>query len=103
MVLIVVGNLVQINVYLIIPSVILLTLAWIFLMYCRRVILGCKQLFLQKKNQIFHFYAETINGLTQISIFNRRKSQFIKFASIINDSIKSSIGFDVVSRGFSYY
>lgn len=73
-------NLTEINYYFIIPATILLFLAFIFFLYARKVMLGCKQLLLQKKSPIFHFYSESINGLTQIGVFNRRKSQIKKFS-----------------------
>jgi ATP-binding cassette, subfamily C (CFTR/MRP), member 4 len=77
-------NLCQINVYFIIPTVVLLVIAIAFFAYARPVIIGTKQLDLHKKSPIFHFYSETISGLTQIKVYNQRNSNIIKFAKIIN-------------------
>ena len=46
-----------------------------FFNYARDVIQKCKQLDLQKKTPIFHFFNETISGLTQIRVFNYRKQK----------------------------
>lgn len=65
----------HINPYLIFPSVIVFTAIIAFFVYARPVLISCKQLNFQKKSEIFHCYAETINGLTQIRIYNQQKEK----------------------------
>ena len=96
-------NLCQINLYFIIPAVLLLVVAILFFVYARPAIIGTKQLDLHKKSPIFHFYSESITGLTQIRVYGQRKANIKKFAKIINESITSTMGFDMVSRGFGFY
>jgi ATP-binding cassette subfamily C (CFTR/MRP) protein 4 len=58
---------------------------------------------LKNKSPIFNFYNETITGLIQIKILNRRKNLMFQFSKIVNDSIRASTSFDLVSRGFGFY
>ena len=65
--------------------------------------IACKQIDLKNKSPIFNFYSETITGLIQIKILNRRSNLMSQFSSIVNDSIRASTSFDLVSRGFGFY
>ena len=73
MILVAIVNLCQINVYFLIAAVAVFVVAVLFFIYGRPAIMGCKQLDLQKKSPIFHFYSETINGLTQIRVYGQRQ------------------------------
>jgi ABC-type multidrug transport system fused ATPase/permease subunit len=55
------------------PAVVILACGIIFLFYARPAFAQCRQLDLANKNPIFHAYSETIGGLTQIKIYNRRR------------------------------
>ena len=65
-------NITQINLTFLIPaSLISIVIAWFFF-YSKPAYVACKQLFLQTKNLMIHYFGETINGLTQIRIYNQR-------------------------------
>ena len=68
-------NICIINYFFIIAAVIIMAIAVWFFTYSRQVIQKCKQLDLQNKTPIFHFFGETISGLTQIKVFNYRKQK----------------------------
>lgn len=102
-ILVAIANMAQINLWFLIPAVVIFILAVAFFSYARPVISGCKQLDLQNKNPIFHFYSETITGLIQIRIYDQRLPKLQQFSHIINRASRASIGFDMVSRGFGFY
>jgi ATP-binding cassette, subfamily C (CFTR/MRP), member 4 len=77
-------NICQIYPYFIPPVIVIFSLGIIFFLYARSAIIQCKQLDLKNKNPIFQTYSETITGLIQINIYNRRRSMIKKFANIIN-------------------
>jgi len=56
-ILVALANICQINLFFLIPTVIVLFVAISFFKYARPAIMGCKQLDLQKKSPIFHFYS----------------------------------------------
>ena len=96
-------NISQIDLYILIPAAIVLFFAVTFFVYSREAVIGTKQLDLQNKGPIFHFFSETVNGLTQIQVYNRRKVLLQDFTQLVNNSTKSAMGFDIVSRGFGFY
>ena len=65
-------NMVYENPYFSIPVGILIVIILAFYLYSRTAFVSCKQLDLSQKGPIFHFFKETIYGLTQIRLFNRR-------------------------------
>ena len=73
MILVTIVNLCQINPFLIIAIAIILIIAIWFFFYSRPVIHACKQLDLQKKTPVFHFFGETISGVVQLRIYDQRK------------------------------
>ena len=79
-IIIAVVNMVQINIYFLIAASIILAIAIYFFNYARDVLQKCKQLDLQDKTPIFHFFSETISGLTQIRVFNYRKQKLQTFS-----------------------
>ena len=103
LVLIAVANLAQIDIRLLIPSVIIFSVGILFFIYSRPAILTCKELDLQNKNPLFHFFSETLSGLTQIRVYDQRKNRLQQFSSLVNKSARTAISFDVVSRGFAFY
>ena len=68
-------NIVIINWIFVFAAAIIMGIAVWFFTYSRQVIQKCKQLDLQNKTPIFHFFGETISGLTQIKVFNYRKQK----------------------------
>lgn len=67
------ANLCQINPMFIFPSILFILASICFYSYARPAIIGCRRLDLQKKNPIFNFFSETISGLTQIRVYNRKE------------------------------
>jgi ATP-binding cassette, subfamily C (CFTR/MRP), member 4 len=102
-ILVAIVNICQINVFFLIPAFCLSLVAIVFFNYARPVIMGCKQLDLQQRSPIFHNYSETINGLTQVKVYNQRQPRIQTFSAVINRSTKAAIAFDMVSRGFGFY
>lgn len=66
-------NICQINPYFAIPAAAFIIVSVIFYSYSRAGIIGCRQLDLQNKNPIFHFFSEAIAGLTQVRILHRKQ------------------------------
>lgn len=89
--------------YFAIPAGILMIIIVAFLIYSRTAFVACKQLDLNNKGPIFHFFNETLYGLTQIRIYGRREAKIKELSHIMNRSIKAGIAFDMVSRGFGFY
>ena len=96
-------NISQIDLYILIPGGVIMFFAVAFFLYSRTAVIATKQLDLQNKAPIFHFFSETINGLTQIKVYDRRAVLLQEFTEIINNSTKSGMCFDIVSRGFGFY
>ena len=70
-----IANIIQINWEFVVPSAIISVIIIVFFVYAKPAYSACKQLFLQTKNMMIHFFGETINGLTQIRIYNQRISK----------------------------
>lgn len=101
--LVMLGNIVSINIYFIIPGVINIGLLVILFCVCNKSIINAKQLDLEMKDPVFSTVNETISGLVQIKVFQRRKTLLKEFAKIVNNSFRSSINFLVCSRAFGVY
>ena len=101
--LVMLGNIVAINFFFIIPGLINVALLVFLFLVCNKSIINAKQLDLKMKGPVFSTVNETISGLVQIRLFHRRKSLLQEFASKVNDSFKSSINFLVCSRAFGVY
>jgi ATP-binding cassette, subfamily C (CFTR/MRP), member 4 len=61
--------------YFAIPAGVLLVIIVAFLIYSRTAFVASKQLDLGNKGPIFHFFNETLYGLTQIRIYKRREAK----------------------------
>ena len=96
-------NIIQIDIFLIIPTVIIVGLVIWLSKYSRPACIACRQLFLSEKNLILHHFVETINGLTQIRIFNQKTIRMQSFSLMLDKIIKSWLGFEMVMRGFYLY
>ena len=68
-----IGNMIHIDPWFAVPCGVLAVIIFVFFVYSRPAFIACKQLDLQIKAPVFHFYSETIHGLTQIKFYNRRK------------------------------
>jgi ATP-binding cassette subfamily C (CFTR/MRP) protein 4 len=81
---------------------IILTLVILIFIYSRPVVIKTKELDLQTKSPLFHYFGETINGLLQIRVYNQRMSRIQEISEIINKSTKGSISADLTTRGFAF-
>ena len=52
-----IGNMIHINVWFVIPTIILAIIIILFFLYARPAFIACKQMDLQMKAPIFHFYS----------------------------------------------
>lgn len=50
-----------------------------------------------------NFLQETVTGTTQIKLHELQQNRLQEFSTIINDSSKATIAYDITSRGFGYY
>jgi len=96
-------NMIHIDWWFSIPAAILAVIIISYFIYARPSFITCKQLDLQSRGPIFHFYNETVHGITQIRLYAKRLLKFEQFAEMLNRSIRSSLAFDLVSRGFGFY
>jgi hypothetical protein len=67
------ANIFQINLFFIPPGVINILFAIIYYIYCKKAIIGSKQLDLRTRSPVFNNFNEMISGLIQIRIFGKRK------------------------------
>ena len=75
-----IGNMIHVDPWFAIPCGILAIIIFAFFLYSRPIFIACKQLDLQIKAPVFHFYSETIHGLTQIKFYNRRLPRITEFS-----------------------
>ena len=103
LVVITIVNLTQIDLFFFIPFGIFLVAGVMFFVYIRPVILKCKELDLQNKNPLFHFFSENFSGLTQIRIYKQGMNRLQHFSVIVNHSLKAAISYGSVARGYGLY
>ena len=77
-------NISFINLKFLAPSLVIMGVAFWFFNYSRPAYIKCKQLFLQSKNIMIHFFNETINGLAQIRIYKQNINKMQEFSDIYN-------------------
>lgn len=70
--LILIGNAISINYYFIIPGFLNIVFVVVFYLYCKNAIILVRHLDLKLQTPIFNIMGETMNGLTQIKVYNRR-------------------------------
>lgn len=75
-----IANLLEINLWLIIPIFIAFLVALLFFKYSRSVIIKYKQMDLQNKNPVSQFYIESLNGLIQIKICKQKIQKIQRFS-----------------------
>lgn len=88
---------------MIILIIIVFSFVILFFVYSKPVIIKTKELDLQTKNPLFHFFGETITGLIQIRVYNQRMPRIQQFSDIITQSTKASMSADLTTRGFTFY
>lgn len=67
------------------------------------MIVNCKQLDLRSKSPVFNMVGEMVTGLVQIRIFNRRFALLKDFANKVNDSLRATLSFWILSRAFGVF
>ena len=72
-------------------------------MYCKGIIVNCKQLDLNTKSPVFNMVGEMVTGLIQIKIFKRRMVLLKNFAYKVNESLKANLSFWILSRAFGAF
>ena len=65
-------NITLIDVRLLPVALVIFGITICFFNYSKPVYVKCKELFLQSKNLMIHFFKETINGLTQIKVYRQQ-------------------------------
>ena len=65
-------NISLIDIRLLPAALVIIGITICFFSYSRPAYIKCKELFLQSRNQMIHFFRENINGLTQIKIFHQK-------------------------------
>ena len=65
-------NITLIDVRLLPAALVIFGITICFFNYSKPTYVKCKELFLQSKNLMIHFFRETINGLTQIKVFRQK-------------------------------
>jgi len=94
------ANVCLIDSILIPPALIASVLIIVIYVYSRPVIISCKELDLQSKSPIIHFFNETLKGLTQIRIYQRRRINIQEMQQKLNASSRASLNFHLTARGF---
>ena len=57
---------------------------------------------MKNKSPVFNLYSETITGLIQIKILNKRRKMMEDLSKIVNNCVKASVSFDMTTRGFAF-
>ncbi len=68
-------NICQINGLMTIPAIIISIISILFFLYARPAIIKTKELSIQAKSPIFHFYNESIGGLIPIRLYGQRMNR----------------------------
>lgn len=92
-----------IDLFFMIPGLINLLGLGLLLLFCNQIIIHTRKLDLRMKDPVFSTVDEVISGLTQIRIFNRRKSMLQEFTKIVNDSYRATMNFWYTTRVFGVY
>lgn len=96
-------NVFTIELYFIPAGIANLVFLVVFFLYSKRPIVECRQLYLKLRTPVFNYFGEMLSTLTQISTFGIRKKKLDQFARAADESTKTNISFNVVSRGFGVY
>ena len=77
------------NPKLLFPTIGVYSFLFWFFYYSRPAIIAAKQLDLQSRAPIFHFFNESFNGITQIRIYKQQNNFTKGLSQILNKSVKS--------------
>ena len=95
------GNVMEMNHYFILPGVIGILIAILAFIYVKPLIVESQKLSLKKLSPLFHLISETMNGITQISILKRRFEFLKSFAQKVDIVTRSKMTFEFHGRTFS--
>ena len=95
------GNIMEMNHYFILPGVIGILIAIISFIYIKPLIVESQKLSLKKLTPLFHLISETMNGITQILILKRRFEFLKSFAHKVDIATRSKLTFELHGRTFS--
>ena len=100
---VIMANVIQINNYFLIPTLICLVLFIAFYRWSNRVMMESKTLDMKTKSPVIGFAVECLNGALQIKCFNQ-KNKFLKaFCRRLNDLSKANILHWITIRAFTTF
>ena len=100
---VIMANIIQINNYFLIPTLICLVLFIAFYMWSNRILMESKSLDMKTKSPVLGFAVECLNGVLQIKCFNQ-KSRFLKaFCKSLNDLSKANIFHWITVNAFTTF
>ena len=94
-------NIFSIDLFFLIPGLANLLFVVLFFLFCKEVIIRCKQLDLRAKSPIFSTVNEVVSALIQIRLFNRRKGLLQEFSHFVDQSYRATVNFWICSRAFA--
>ena len=97
------ANVFQINLYFIPLGLINIVFIVGYFMYCKGIIVNCKQLDLNTKSPVFNMVGEMVTGPIQIKIFKGRMALHKDFAYRVNESFRANLSFWILSRAFGAF
>ena len=102
-ILIMFGNVFQIDLYFIIPGSIHILFVLVVMWFSKKTIVVLKEVDLKLKGPVFSMANEMLGSLTQIKVFERRLTLLREFVERVNNSMKGNVTFWEVNRVFSVY
>ena len=101
--LVTVGSAMQLNLYLVAPAVLVILFNILMSAYCYKMILVIQALSMKIKSPVFSFLSEMMNGIIQITLFNRRLAVLRNFAVQVNNSFKARMNLNLINSFFSIF
>ena len=98
MTLVMIASAMQLNVFIIIPGLIVLFIIFFIAFYFYDIIMASQALGMRIKSPLFTSLSEMVNGLIHFTIYNRRFASVRKFAKQVNNSLKARVNFIIVSN-----
>ena len=92
------GNVMQMNNYFIGPGILAMLLSFFFFIYIKPLIILSQEFSLRKMTPLFHLITETMNGITQIGILNRRLEFLRNFSQQIDIFTRIKLAFSFHGR-----
>ena len=96
-------NIFSIDLLFLIPGCISVVFFILYFLFCKETIVKAKQLDLRLKSPVFSMVNETVSGLIQIRIFNRRFQLLKDFTNLVNRMLRGTLTFSFCSRAFGVY